>query len=436
MKKAQDLIKTYVCGHRNPDVDTVTSAYALAELRRLTGMQNVEAICAGRLPAKAKWVFDHFDIHESLRPKRDVYVRVRDLLDPKLPMIESDAKLEDSLKILESCGESSLPVRDSKTGRFLGMLSPVKLLGLFLSKADLSIKTSEAPLASKTLVLYASDRVHDIKTSAIRNSHNHFAVVDEKGVLLGTVLKRAFAEPPPFRMILVDHNEAAQGIPGVEELPVIEVVDHHRIAFNPTKDPIKYTADVVGATCTLVAQMFRGSGLVPSRQTAAVLLAGIVADTLLFRSPTTTQVDRDFASWLESLCGETAENVMKGLVSVKSPLASMPAEKAIAIDAKTYNEGGRKFVLAQIEEPHTMLFHEQIGQLKTAMDAHVNSNGIDFMALMVTDPVRGDSELLFSGDDAVRRALPYRNGENGTMLLPGVLSRKMQLLPEVIDALS
>lgn len=430
-----ERIKTYVCGHRNPDVDTVTSAYALADLRRKTGMNDVEAICAGRLPLKVKWIFDRFNV-APVRTKRDVYVRVKDIIDPRVPQIDSESPLEESLKILEKCGESSLPVRDARTGGFLGMLSPVKLLGLFISKADLSIKTGDAPLRNDTLVLSAHDRVHDIKTTAIRNSHNHFAVVDENGVLAGTVLKRAFAEPPPFRMILVDHNETAQGIPGVEELPVIEVVDHHRIAFAPTKDPIKYTADVVGATCTLVAQMFRGAGLVPSSATAGILLSGIVADTLLFRSPTTTPVDRELASWLETLCGESADNIMKGLMSVRSPLATMPADKAIAIDAKTYFEAGRKFTLAQLEEPHTMLFHDQIDELKEAMDFTVGSNGLDFMALMVTDPVSGNSELLFSGDDAVRRALPYRNGPNGTMLLPGVLSRKMQLLPEIIDALS
>ena len=426
-------MKTFVCGHRNPDVDSVTSACALADLRRRTGTEDVEAICAGRLPARAKWVFDHFGL-KPIRTVRDVYVRVRDLMAPDVPAIGADLPLVEALKVLEASGESSLPVKD-RDGRFIGMLSPAKLLSLFIAKSDLTMPVREAPLHHCAQTLVDTDRVHDIRLSAIRNAHNHFPVVDEGGKLLGTVLKRAFAEEPPYRMILVDHNEVEQGIPGVEELPVVEVVDHHRIAFAATKDPIKYTADVVGSTCTLVAKMFRGAGERPTKEIAGVLIAGIVADTLHFQSPTTTETDRQMCAWLEKLCGESAASVMDGLMSVASPLTSMSADQAIASDAKTYSEGGRKFVLAQIEESNVAVFHRHARELAAAMERTVQASGLDFMALMVTDPVRGNSELLFRGSEAVRRALPYRRSGHDTLLMPGVLSRKKQLLPEIIAAL-
>ena len=425
-------MKTFVCGHRNPDVDSVMSAYALADLRRRTGTQDVEAICAGRLPARARWVFDHFGA-KPIRVRRDVYVRVRDLMDTSVPTIDASVPLVEALKALEACGQSSLPVRDAD-GKFVGMLRPAKLLSLFIAKADLTMPVGTVEL-HRTQPLVETERVHDIRRAAIRNSHNHFPVVDENGRLLGTVLKRAFAEDPPYRMILVDHNETEQGIPGADELPVVEVVDHHRIAFAPTKDPIRYTADVVGSTCTLVAKMFRGAGERPTREVAGALVAGIVSDTLLFQSPTTTETDRQMCAWLEKLCGETAASVMEGLLSVASPLTSMSAEQAIASDAKTYSEGGRKFVLAQIEESNLTLFHRKAGELTAAMEQTVKASGLDFMALMVTDPARGLSELLFCGAEAVRRALPYRRSERGTFLMPGVLSRKKQLLPEILAAL-
>ena len=427
-------MKTWVCGHRNPDVDSVMSAYALADLRRRTGTADVEAICAGRVPARARWVFDHFQL-KPIRACRDVYVRVRDLVDPSVPMLGARTPLVDALRTLEASGESSLPVRDDE-GRFVGMLSPAKLLSLFIAKADLSIPVGEAPLHRCTQVLLESDRVHDVRKAAIRNAHNHFPVVDERGVLLGTVLKRAFAEEPPYRMILVDHNETEQGIPGLEELPVVEVVDHHRIAFAATKDPIKYTSDVVGSTCTLVAKMYRAAGERPTREVAGALIAGIVSDTLLFQSPTTTETDKAMCTWLEKLCGEPAAAIMEGLMSVASPLASMSAEQAIASDAKTYSEGGCRFVLAQVEEAQLAVFHQHAKELAEAMDRAVKAQGLDFMALMVTDPVRGNSELLFRGAESVRRALPYRRGEAGCLLMPGVLSRKKQLLPEILAALS
>ncbi|MCR5413970.1 MAG: DHH family phosphoesterase [Kiritimatiellae bacterium] len=427
-------MKTYVCGHRNPDTDSIMSAYALADLRRRTGMADVEAICAGRLPEKAKWVFDHFGA-EPVRAKRDVYVRVRHLIDRSVPMIDADISLVDALRKLEASGESSLPVR-GRDGSFAGMLSPAKLLNLFLSRGDLTIPVGRAPLHHCAQVLIDSDPVHDIRVAAVKSSHNHFPVVDENGKLMGTVLKRAFAEEPPFRMILVDHNETDQGIPGLEEVPVVEVVDHHRIAFAATREPIRYTADVVGSTCTLVARMFRAVGERPTRATAGILIAGIVSDTLLFQSPTTTDADRSLCSWLEKLCGESAESIMEGMSSIASPLTSLSPDDAIASDAKTYNEAGRKFMLAQIEETHMAFFHRHKDELSAAIDRAIKANALDFFALMVTDPVRGNSELLFRGLESVRRALPYRKGPNGTLVMPGVLSRKKQLLPEVIAALS
>ena len=414
----QASIKTYVCGHRNPDVDSVMSAYALADLRRRTGMSNVEAICAGRLPPRAKWVFEHFHL-KGVRPKRDVYVRVRDLVDASVPMIDAGLSLVDALRKLEESGESSLPVKDA-AGKFVGMLSPAKLLSLFIEKADLSIPVGKAPLHQCSHVLSENDRVHDIRTAAVHNAHNHFPVVDDKGVLVGTVLKRAFAEPPPARMILVDHNETEQGIPGLEEIPVVEVVDHHRM----------------GSTCTLVARMFRGAGERPTKEVAGVLIAGIVSDTLLFQSPTTTDDDRAMCAWLEKLCGESAAAIMEGLMSVASPLTSMSADEAVAADAKLYAEGGRKFILAQIEESHLAVFHRHAAELAAALERTIKANDLDFAALMVTDPVRGNSVLLFKGDEAVRRALPYRRAESDVLLMPGVLSRKKQLLPEVLAALA
>ena len=383
-------MKTYVCGHRNPDTDSIMSAYALADLRRRTGMADVEAICAGRLPDKAKWVFDHFGV-PPVRAKRDVYVRVRHLIDHNVPMIDADMSLVDALRKLEASGESSLPVR-TKDGSFLGMLSPAKLLNLFLSRGDLTIPVSRAPLHRCSQVLNESDPVHDIRLAAVKNAHNHF--------------------------------------------PVVEVVAHHRIAFTTTKEPIRYTSDVVGSTCTLVARMFRAAGECPTRETAGILMAGIISDTLLFQSPTTTDDDRSLCTWLEKLCGETAEELMEGMLTIASPLTSMSPDQAIASDAKTYTEGGHKFVLAQIEETHMSFFHKHQPALTESIDRALKANGLDFFALMVTDPVRGNSELLYRGLESVRRALPYRKGEHGTLLMPGVLSRKKQLLPEVLAALS
>ncbi len=429
-----DMRKIFVCGHRNPDCDSVMSAYALADLRRRTGLANVEPLCPGRLPERAKWVFDHFGLTPPAS-RGDVYVRVRDLIAPDIPIISAETPLIDALRTLEASGESSLPVAGAD-GRFRGMLSPAKLLSLFIAKDDLSRPTGAAPLHACSQVLTASDRVHDVKAAAIRNAHNHFPVVDEDGKLLGTVLKWAFAEVPPFRMILVDHNETDQGIPGLEEIPVLEVVDHHRISFTSSPEPIKYTADTVGSTCTIVARMFRGAGLRPSREVAGVLLAGIVADTLLFQSPTTSEADHTFAAWLEKICGTAVQELMDGMMSVASALHTMTPANAIDSDRKAYMEKNWKFSLAQLEESNLALFHRNLEALGVELEKVVAREGLDFAALLVTDPVRGNSELLYRGAEVVRRALPWRTNTSGAFLLPGVLSRKKQLLPAVLSALA
>jgi manganese-dependent inorganic pyrophosphatase len=192
---------------------------------------------------------------------------------------------------------------------------------------------------------------------------------------------------------------------------------------------------VVGSTSTIVARMFRGAGLRPSKQIAGVLLAGLVSDTLLFLSPTTTEVDRTIAAWLEKLCGVTAKELMDGMMSVGSALTSLSPAQAVDSDRKSYTESGYRFSLAQLEEANFHLFHRQLAALGAELDRVRTAEGLDFIALLVTDPLRGHSELLFRGAETVRRALPWRIGAHGLFDLPGVLSRKKQLLPEVISCL-
>lgn len=553
-----EVRKIYISGHRNPDVDSITSAYALAELYRLKGENRIEAICPGLLPARAAWIFRHFHLPPPVS-RSDVYVGVSDLAAKDVPFVPASRTLHEALGILNHSGESALPVVE-KDGAFVGMLDPAALLTQFLalsgaekrlSFAGRTILSSEvkiaelldadtfsgggdrnlreydvyvasssaesferqmdslqggrdvaiiagdrpeihrvvlsrrlplliitgscriepevvrlansggttilrtiydsakttrllkfatpaghAPLKTHGVELQVGDRAHDVRPLVLNSSDNIFPVLDANRHLMGVVRKRAFTAPPPFRMILVDHNESDQGIPGLEEIPVQEVVDHHRIAFRPTPEPIKYTADIVGSTCTIVTRLFRAAGLVPSPAIAGVLLSGLVADTLYFQSPTTTQDDRDTASWLEKISGETAKEIIEGLVSVASPLSSMKPREAVDSDRKTYHDCGYAFSLSQLEESNLILFRKNIGGLSEALREIRKEEKLDFTGLLVTDPVRGDSVLLFEGDVGVRRALPFRHDAEGIMLLPDVLSRKKQLLPQILSTLS
>lgn len=426
--------KIYVCGHRKPDVDSVAAAYGMAQLRKRTmGSDKIIPISAGRLCKRSEWVFRHFRVAPP-ECRNDVYVRIEDLISLELPVLTDKITLHEALQILENSGESSLPVSTAE-GKFLGMLSPIKLLPFFISGQPLTTLLAQVPLAA-TQTFEVGERVHDIKRLALKSPHNHFPILTNERLLVGTVLKRAFADEARAAIILVDHNETAQGIPGLEEIPVIEVVDHHRISFVSTPEPIKYTGDAVGSTCTVVARMFRGEGLRPDKATAGILLAGIVADTLCYQSPTTTEADRTMAGWLEKICGEKAEDLFAGMMGVASELSRMSVKEAIESDRKVYNESGCKFSLAQVEESNLAVFRKRIGELGTALDELIRAEGLAFAALMVTDPVRGNSELLYRGAETVRRALPWRRTSDGVFILRGILSRKKQLLPEILNSLN
>ena len=302
-----------------------------------------------------------------------------------------------------------------------------------IRRLKFSTPVSTVSLDRSVPVFAPDDMVRETRNQALTSAGNVFPICDHDGRLLGVVPKTAFTAPPPYAMILVDHNEISQGIPGLEEIPVIEVVDHHRIGMKPTMVPIKFTADVVGSTCTLVAGMYRSAGLRPTREIAGLLLCGLVTDTLLYQSPTTTPQDRTVGAWLEKIAGCTGESLMHELMRIDSPLAVKSSLDVINADRKNYEENSYRFALSQVEENNLELLHRRRDELLRDMNAILAREGLDFIALLVTDPVRGNSELLITGSSPVIRALPFSKRKDGIFLLPGVLSRKKQLLPQILS---
>ena len=541
--------QVFVCGHRNPDIDSIAGAVALAELRRRQGFENVKALCPGIMPDRAAYLLERFNI--PLPPSRnDVYVRVRDIQE-NIPLIKSGCTLFDAVGTLRESGFARLPVVD-ENGNFLGMLSGMALLANLLSigndagssltgrriqssiklitqvldaevltvrdndaaqtfevyvaamspdvfdehlpdnnhelamivgnrpdihlksiarKLRLMIITGNRPVdpwvlegakkegvsiiqtkldsatvirrlkfsvpvefsdfPEETLLLSPSDRITEIKHRVLNHAEDVIPVLD-KGRFAGAVLKRAFNAPPPFQMILVDHNEPEQSLPGVAELPVIEVVDHHRIGMNPTAQPIKFTGDVVGSSCTLIASMYRASGESLTQDMAGVLLGGIISDTLQLKSPTTAPLDCRMAEWLEKISGVSGKTLMEELMQIDSALAAKSPDEVIGNDRKDYVDGKYRFALAQVEESDLELLHERHDELISAIKQQIKLDQLDFFGLLVTDAVRETSELLACGCHEMISNLPYNKIGDELYALPGVLSRKKQLLPQIL----
>ena len=550
--KRNDLPQIFVSGHRNPDIDSLASAAALAEFRRRHTKQKVIPICPGVLPERAKYLFDRFNIKPPVC-RNDLYVRAGDIVS-QVPAVTDDTVLFEALAMLKESGLPRLPVIDAD-GKWRGMLSGMAFLGDLLAigeesersftgrrvfssigmirrvldaelltgcdlevpqyfevyvaamgkenfqkhlpnrdeelaiivgdredihrssiarKVRLLIITGSCsvndavlesaaaqrvtilrtaldsatvirrlkfstpigkvlPDAVNELTVTLHDRVKDIREPVMAYLSDVIPVVEEDGMYKGVILKRSLNAKPPFQMILVDHNEIEQSLPGAKELPVIEVVDHHRIGMMPTADPIRFTGDIVGSTCTLVASMFRSSGESLSPEMAGLLLGGVISDTLLLKSPTTAELDLRMVEWLEKVSGVKGAELMDELLKIDSPLASKPAAEVLNSDRKNYTDGSLRFALAQVEESNLELLRQRREELCSEMRKIIADDDLDFFGLLVTDAVRINSEFLVLGNKKIIRHLPFARLDDELFALPGVLSRKKQLLPQVLS---
>jgi len=166
---------------------------------------------------------------------------------------------------------------------------------------------------------------------------------------------------------------------------------------------------------------------------AGLLLGGIISDTLMLKSPTTAELDQRICEWLEKLSGVNREDLMSELMRIDSPLAVKPAAEVITADRKDYTDRDIRFALSQVEESNLELLHQRRKELAAEMRRIMEEEKLDFFGLLVTDAVRGNSELLALGDRALIRNLPYQSGDGELFLLPGILSRKKQLLPQMLS---
>ena len=263
-----------------------------------------------------------------------------------------------------------------------------------------------------------------------------FPVLDSEARLEGILSKSDFLKGPLRQLILVDHNELSQAVPGADNLPVIEIIDHHRLGNRSTEAPILFLNQPVGSTCTIVADLYQRSGLAPERSVAGLLLAGIVADTLNGTSPTATETDRRFLADLGVAAGISAGDLAAEIFAVGSPLQTMSPDKVVGADAKQYEEKGLRFSVAQIEEVTFANFDSQREHLLAALRERVRSEGLFFAALLVTDINEQNSYLLVEGNGDFLRSITYPEQSDRVWFLEGVVSRKKQLLPYLTECLA
>jgi manganese-dependent inorganic pyrophosphatase len=252
----------------------------------------------------------------------------------------------------------------------------------------------------------------------------------------GMVTRRSFIERPRRKVIMVDHNEVSQAVDGAEEAEILEIVDHHRLAPPTTTQPIAVTTRVVGSTCTLVYEEFANHGLALDPDVAILLLSGIVSDTVNLHSPTTTDVDRRAVHRLEAVTGISAAEHAKRLFAQLNALENREPKEIILSDFKQYAHNGVDFGIGQVEVTTLTDSEHYRPRLLQALESVADDKQLSWTMIMVTDVIKRNSLLLTSGYGDAEKSLPFKRIDDRTYDMPGVLSRKKQLLPEVMRVLN
>jgi manganese-dependent inorganic pyrophosphatase len=259
-------------------------------------------------------------------------------------------------------------------------------------------------------------------------------VVDAEGRLVGMLTRTNVARATRRRVILVDHNEVAQSADGVEEASVVEIIDHHRIGDVQTAAPIAFTAMPVGATATIVAMRYRDLDVDPPRHVAGLLLSAVMTDTVLLKSPTTTEEDREVAEWLAQLVGVDPVEFAMDVFRARSSGAGFSAADLVTRDLKEYRIRDERIAIAQFEtvDASEVLAHR--AEIVSYMEEMARARGLDTLLLMVTDVVREGSELVVAGKHRqVEKAFGV-SFESGSAWFDGMLSRKKQVAPRLVES--
>ncbi len=444
------LSPLYVIGHLNPDTDAIAAAIGYAWLLRERDGKNALAARAGVVGPQTAWVLKMVGLEPPLylADASPRFERIARTLPPILP----DRPLREAWAVA-AAGHSAAPIV-AADGKPLGLVTGDSVFH-FLSrqleaKIDLhNVSVAQLLSAACREAMDAgaprfplSMRVADGRGRVVREERDDFLVTDDDGAYYGICRSPDVLNPPRMQIILVDHNEPAQALSALDEADLIEVLDHHRLGNPPTKIPIPFTVDPVGSASTLVSERMVAAGLTPPGPIAGLLLAGLLSDTLILKSPTTTERDhveaKRLAEWAlrgGSLPFESYQAFGEALLAAGAGLAVRGVDSIVSSDLKVYEAGGIKFGIAQVEVANLHEIDDRLSEIRAGLAALLKERGLTLAALMVTDVVRGSSRLVLGGQTGRLNDLPYTRLPDGTLDAPEVVSRKKQLLPAILGLL-
>jgi len=276
------------------------------------------------------------------------------------------------------------------------------------------------------------DRVAGVKRRIASLGDPLYMVTDEDKKLIGVFSKSDILRPSTTRIALVDHNELGQAVSGADEVQILEIIDHHRLGNIPTEQPILFINRPVGSTCSIIADLFRTKNLTPDHGIAGVMMAGIISDTLLLNSPTTTPLEAELLDWLAPIAGIQPKELADLIFTAGSVIINHTPDEVIRSDCKIYDEGDIRFSVSQIEELGFNNFWDNEDALQQALEDYRESEELLFSLLLVTDINSQDSLLVVSGNEELKSQINYpQRAQSNIYDLKGIVSRKKQLIPYI-----
>ncbi|MCX7026569.1 MAG: putative manganese-dependent inorganic diphosphatase [Spirochaetes bacterium] len=371
---------------------------------------------------------EKFNDYIHLEPADNKIVLVGDREDSQRIAVEAGAKVliitngilpsKEIKELAEKKGVSILssPYDTSSTSLLVLYSAPV------ITAADENVR----PLGRR-------DWIKTAKQAIAKSASRSVPVVDDEDRVIGLFSEGDLIKEANLEVIMVDHNEFTQAVEGIEHYRILEVIDHHRLGSFTTLYPITFINKVVGSTSTIVATMFRETRTPLTRQLASILLCGILSDTLVLNSSTTTEVDRETAEYLASITDLVVEEVGRDIMTSASEAAGFPIEKMVRVDRKEYESSAKKLSVSQIELTSTDTIMKRTDEILGGLALLRAETGTYLAALMATDITKLQSILFLDGASDLYGYIQFPSQQKGVYVLKDILSRKKQLMPALFE---
>lgn len=284
-------------------------------------------------------------------------------------------------------------------------------------------------MSREIVTFHPGELLKDAKEVMLEKSFRSYPVVNDNGHLLGLISPEDFLRAQRKKVVLMDHNERGQAVEGLDEAEIVELIDHHRLGDIQTGNPIFFRNEPVGSTSTIVASLYEEMGMEIKREMAGIMLSAILSDTLMFKSPTSTPKDKKVAEKLALLAQVEIEAFAREMFKAGSDFQGQGAEEIVNQDFKDFSFGDAKVGIGQVNCMDLSVLEDKKEELFQVLANLKDREGYFLTALMLTNILEESTELIFVGDEKVITQAYQGQAKSGSIYLPGVVSRKKQIVP-------